>query len=181
MIETPLSPEQASAPDQSSAPELPAHLRDMGSRLHEMLMRAGRARSMLRDPISLLCENLQLSSPQFHVILWLGYEGPLHIGVLARRAAIHDKSITGVVDRLEKMDFVERTRSPEDRRSVSIQLTAEGQKLYAQVTTLIETGLGNLLGMLEPHYQTALFDIVERLIQGMSAKQNGCAPQPVDT
>jgi DNA-binding MarR family transcriptional regulator len=175
MIETPLSPEQA------STPELPAHLRDMGSRLHDMLMRVSRTRSMLRDPISLLCENLQLSSPQFHVIIWLGYEGPLHIGVLARRAAIHDKSITGVVDRLEKMGYVDRTRSPEDRRSVTIQLTAEGQKLYAQITTLIETGLGNLLGMLEPHDQAAVFHIIERLIQGMSAKQAGCGVQPAPT
>ncbi|MDC0707861.1 MarR family transcriptional regulator [Stigmatella sp. ncwal1] len=175
MMETPLPPAQA------PAPELPAHLRAMGARLHGMVMKLSRTRSMLRDPISLLCESLQLSSPQFHAIIWLGYEGPLHIGVLARRSAIHDKSITGVVDRLEKMGFVERTRSPEDRRSVTIELTSEGQKLYAQINTLIETGLGNLLSMLEPNDQTALFQIVERLTQGMMAKQTGCSAQAAET
>lgn len=145
-------------PESSTRPSAKA------TQLRELFRRVTRNRSM-RDPISSMCEELQLTSPQAHSLIWLGYEGPLTMGMLAHRASIHDKSITGVVDRLEKMGLVERVRSPEDRRAVSVQLTAEGRKVYEQLDHLIDLALDRLLSLLEPEDQEALFRLLERLAE----------------
>ena len=92
------------------------------TQLHHLLMDLGRHRS-LRDPVGALCEDMQLTPPQAHTLMWLGEDGALTMGVLARRAGITEKTITGVVDRLEASGLLERVRSEEDRRSVSVRLT----------------------------------------------------------
>jgi DNA-binding MarR family transcriptional regulator len=123
----------------------------------------------MRDPVALLCEDLQLTHPQVHGVLWLGYEGPLTMGVLARRAGISEKSITGVMDRLEAMGFVERVRTPGDRRAVSAQLTPAGHALHRQMDAHIDAGLGRVLALLEPSDQAALFGLLGRLAERMQA------------
>ncbi|MBF5045322.1 MarR family transcriptional regulator [Aggregicoccus sp. 17bor-14] len=143
--------------------------------LHELLVDLGRHRS-LRDPIGTLCEDLQLTHPQAHTILWLGEEGALTMGVLARRAGITEKTITGVIDRLETMGLVERLRSAEDRRAVSAHLTAKGQELYAQMRSHMNDGLDQLLSFLEPDDRCALFGLLQRLVQRLKARASvACA------
>ncbi|NTX07963.1 MarR family transcriptional regulator [Myxococcus sp. CA051A] len=143
--------------------------RELGASLLQKLMSFNRARAVLRDPISQLCQEEDLSSPQFHVILWLGYDGPLHTGELSRLADINDKSITGVVDRLEHRGLVARTRHPDDRRTVVNTLTAAGRALYAEIANRIETGLGFFIGTMDPLEQEITFRLADRLLTLMSS------------
>lgn len=52
--------------------------------------------------------------------------GPLRMSELAERACTSQASITGVVDRLEALGFVERSRPAQDRRVVEVALTLAG-------------------------------------------------------
>ena len=45
-------------------------------------------RRSLRDPVAASCEELGLTAPQVHALLWLGHDGPLTMGELARRVAV---------------------------------------------------------------------------------------------
>jgi len=49
--------------------------------------------------------------------------GPTTPGVLAARLGLTAGSVTTMLDRLERMDFVTRTRDPDDRRKVVISPT----------------------------------------------------------
>jgi DNA-binding MarR family transcriptional regulator len=51
--------------------------------------------------------------------------GGISAGELARAVDLSPAAVTSVIDRLEGMGFVERTRDPEDRRRVIIQPTDE--------------------------------------------------------
>jgi DNA-binding MarR family transcriptional regulator len=75
--------------------------------LRELLVALGRLRS-LRDPIATTCEQTQLTPPQIHALLWLGQEETLAMGELARRLGITEKTVTGLVDRLEREGYVLR-------------------------------------------------------------------------
>lgn len=136
-------------------------------KLHELIMQLGRHRS-LRDPLHGICEDHQLTPTQIHALMWLGNDGPTNVGVLAQRIGITKKTITGVVDRLEHMTLVERTRDSEDRRAVVARLTPRGEALYQQINRSVDQGLRRMLDLLEPEDQESLFGLLERVLQRLA-------------
>ncbi|MCY1014874.1 MarR family winged helix-turn-helix transcriptional regulator [Pyxidicoccus sp. MSG2] len=138
-------------------------------RLHELIIQLGRYRS-LRDPLHGICENHQLTPTQIHALMWLGNDGPTNVGVLAQRIGITKKTITGVVDRLEHMNLVERARDAEDRRAVVARLTERGEALYHQINRSVDQGLRRVLELLEPDDQASLFGLLERVLQRLASR-----------
>jgi len=134
------------------------------ARLRQLILTLGRTHS-LRDPIGRTCEHLQLTPSQVHALLWLGHEGGHPMGELARRLGITEKTMTGVVDRLEREGFVQRERSVTDRRVVHTTLTAEGQRIYQRLDRMLRQQMGVFLDMLDAEDRKALFRMLERLIQ----------------
>src|SRR5688500_3978104 len=90
-----------------------------------ILMRETGPLCTIRDPLADLGD-LPLTSPQLHAVLWLGADGPLAASVLAQRIGCQQPSVTGIVDRLEKLGLAERVRDTGDRRVVRVGLTAAG-------------------------------------------------------
>nr|WP_265764356.1 MarR family transcriptional regulator [Fodinibius salsisoli] len=70
-----------------------------------------------------------LTVSQFGVLEALLHLGPLNQKSLAEKLLKSGGNITLVIDNLEKSGWVERHPNPEDRRSVLIHLTDEGEKL----------------------------------------------------
>ncbi|HLK99455.1 MAG TPA: MarR family transcriptional regulator [Myxococcaceae bacterium] len=134
------------------------------SRLTEMLYALGRLHS-LRDPIASTCDEFQLTPSQVHVLLWLGKDGTLAMGELARRLGVTEKTVTGLVDRLEKLGHVVRERVAPDRRVVRCRLTDEGLKTYQQLDQSLLLALEGLLSLLDGGDRKALFRIVEKLVR----------------
>lgn len=132
------------------------------ARFRELLYALGRRRS-LRDPIASTCEELQLTPPQVHALMWLGQDGILTMGELARRLGVTEKTVTGVVDRLERESQVQRERITLDRRVVRCRLTEQGQKTYQKLERLIHEAMLQMLGMLDAADRKALLRILEKL------------------
>jgi DNA-binding MarR family transcriptional regulator len=128
-----------------------------------MLYALGRLRS-LRDPIASTCDEFQLTPSQVHVLLWLGKDGTLAMGELARRLGVTEKTITGLVDRLERSGYVQRERVAPDRRVVRCRLTPEGLKMYEQLDQSLLEATGLMLTFLDEGDRKALFRIVEKLV-----------------
>ena len=144
------------------------------ARLRQLILTLGRTHS-LRDPIASTCEQMQLTPSQVHALLWLGHEGATTMGELARRLGITEKTMTGVVDRLEREGFVQRERSMQDRRVVHSSLTAEGQRVYQRLDRLLRQQMGAFLDMLDAEDRKALFRMLEKLIQ---RSENPSPPTP---
>jgi DNA-binding MarR family transcriptional regulator len=132
-------------------------------RLHELLLDVARRRS-LRDPIAATCAELELSAPQVHLLLSLGHDGPLTMGVLARRAAVTEKTVTGLVDRMERDGLVRRERHETDRRVVQVRLTRAGTALHRRLDAGFLEKLTAVLGLLDAADRRHLFHIMEKLI-----------------
>jgi DNA-binding MarR family transcriptional regulator len=68
--------------------------------------------------------------------------GPLSPSALSRRTGLPPATLTGILDRLERGDFVVRERAPEDRRSVIVRgrpaRTPELLRLYAGLDAAID-------------------------------------------
>jgi MarR family 2-MHQ and catechol resistance regulon transcriptional repressor len=107
-----------------------------------------------------------LTESQFGVLEALFTRGPLTQTELGRQILKSSGNLTLVVDNLERRRLVRRERNPEDRRSVSVHLTAEGRHVIQAVlprhvrSVLDEMSalspaeqeeLGRLCGKLEPN------------------------------
>ena len=128
-------------------------------------------RRPIRDPIASACQGFDLTPAQIHIVLWLGNDGSMTMGELARAVAVTEKTITGVVDRLERDLLVQRERDPADRRVVHVRLAPRGATLYRRIDEGIATKLAKLLAMLEAADRKHLVRMVERLTAKLEAEE----------
>jgi DNA-binding MarR family transcriptional regulator len=71
-----------------------------------------------------------LTVSQSYTLRDLYFSGPRSMGDLASMLRVRLSTMTGVVDQLEGKGYVERTKHPEDRRSLHVRLTSEGRRHY---------------------------------------------------
>jgi DNA-binding MarR family transcriptional regulator len=145
---------------------------DAARRLMELLTSLGR-RNSLRDPLAQMVESLALTPPQLHTLLWLGLDGALAMGELARRVGVTEKTITGIIDRLEREEYVQRERDPSDRRVVHVRLSARGQRTADAIHSQAHDRFSTFLSLLDAEDRTALLRIFEKLVERL-----GSAPLP---
>ena len=129
----------------------------------QLLMALGRKAS-LRDPIADSFQALDVTPAQIHSVMWLGLDGPLTMGELARRLRSTEKTITGVVDRLEREGFAKRDRDDKDRRVVHVALTKKGAQVHQKMQSQMRAKIELLTSMLEPAERKALIQILGKLV-----------------
>lgn len=76
---------------------------------------------------------LGLTPPQFDIVATLGNTPGMSFKELGEKTLITKGTLTGVVDRLADKKLVRRVASPTDGRSQIVQLTEEGEALFAAV------------------------------------------------
>lgn len=109
----------------------------------------------------------QTQRQQFWVLKVLS-NGPKRMSDLATYACTSQASITGIIDRLETLGFVERIRPTQDRRVVEVALTEAGraEKQHAQ-----EHMAHRLAALLEPLDSDETKELL-RLFRKMSGNQD---------
>jgi DNA-binding MarR family transcriptional regulator len=160
--------------EEGEAPDL---LTDRAEDLKRLVADLGRHHP-LRDPIFSV-SGQDLTPPQMHSILWLGTDGELPLHVIAQRIGCSQPTVTGVIDRLEKLGLVERERDTDDRRVVKAHLTAPGRSAYEQLDRVVTEHLSRLLGFLPAADQEQLLRIIESLVDRV--REHAARPPPVDT
>ena len=122
----------------------------------------------LRPVLLRLARGLRHESEQFGItsrqvtLLWLIKTRPgLNLRELAAEERISPPALSGSVDRLERLGFVERVRSTQDRRRVGLVLTPVGRRLLGRVRERRTAWLAERLGALEP----SELETVERALE----------------
>ena len=134
----------------------------------DLLRRLGRKNS-LRDPISASIQ-AQFTAPQLHAILWLGSDSPLTMGELAHRVSATEKTITGIVDRLEHDGYLERRRIASDRRVVRVALTKKGEATHRDLYRDVRGKFSAFLSLMDAKDRKDLFRIFEHVLEKVEAK-----------
>ena len=73
-----------------------------------------------------------VTGPQLWALRSIEETGGCSAGDLADRLCVHPSTITGVIQRLEEKRLIDRARQADDRRAVTLTLTAAGKKLLAR-------------------------------------------------
>jgi MarR family transcriptional regulator, organic hydroperoxide resistance regulator len=77
-------------------------------------------------------EPLQLTHPQYLVMLALWEREPRSVKDLSDALALEPATLSPLLKRLEATGYVERRRSTADERALEVRLTAEGRALRAE-------------------------------------------------
>lgn len=83
---------------------------------------------------------------------------------LAREQICDTGAMTRMLDRLEEKDFIQRTRSSEDRRVVQVALTAKGKELADQMTQVLINVLNHHLRGFSVDEVSQFKDFLRRMI-----------------
>ena len=78
---------------------------------------------------------LDLSFPQALVLTALGDGDPVPISTLAERTGSANSTVSGIVDRLEKLGLAKRERSELDRRVIYVSATQRYAELKQKTST----------------------------------------------
>jgi MarR family 2-MHQ and catechol resistance regulon transcriptional repressor len=76
---------------------------------------------------------LDLTAPQFDIIATLGNTPGMTPKELGEQTLITKGTLTGIIDRLEAKDLVQRTAHSRDGRSQIVQLTEAGNALFEKI------------------------------------------------
>jgi len=90
-------------------------------------------------------------------------DGPLSMKDLAAEVAVHQSTLTRVVEKLEKQGLVRRTRKKDNQRSVEVQLTDAGQQTYLFLDTAGSQMISDLLDLIPKDRQVGIVDAMEEL------------------
>lgn len=105
----------------------------------------------------------EVTTTQFAVLARLAETGPLSQNHLGRSTAMDAATIKGVVDRLAKLGLVGTAADPEDRRRLTVTLTAEGAELFeARKATALAISR-DTLAPLDPAERSVLMALLTRL------------------
>jgi DNA-binding MarR family transcriptional regulator len=120
-------------------------LRDLGGQL-----------SLLNHSVG---ARLDLKATDLECLDLITRSGPLSPSALARSAGLHPATMTGILDRLERGGWIERSRDPSDRRGVVVQ-AARGRGAEILRLYLIDSGMNTAMDEICADYDDRELELI---------------------
>jgi MarR family transcriptional regulator, 2-MHQ and catechol-resistance regulon repressor len=144
-------------------PELETDARELRGALSELIRVYA-----FRDRDRICCYDVSVT--QSNALDVLVARGPLTLNDLAAELYLEKSTASRIVDGLEKKGYALREENPESKRSILVQVTAEGAALQRQIERdLLEEEM-RLLEEFEPEVRQAAARMVTRLARAAAAR-----------
>lgn len=114
---------------------------------------------------------LNLTFPQALVLNVLGEEGPIPISALAERTGSANSTVSGIVDRLEKLGLAKRERSEHDRRVIYVSATEKYHQLREKAETNVSGYFNSILDTMSPEDKAQVAEALHKLEAALAAKE----------
>jgi DNA-binding MarR family transcriptional regulator len=86
-----------------------------------------------------------ISFAQFFLLSYLSSSKELTMTDIARKMGHSTAAATGLVDRLEKLGYMERTHAMDDRRKVMVRVTAKGLGLVSRLRDELQSQIADAM------------------------------------
>lgn len=120
-----------------------------------------------------LRSDIDLTGPQLGCLRQLHRVGAMTQSQLAAEMSLSAATVSGILDRLEARRLVLRKRQTDDKRRVTVMLTAAGQDAISHAPSMLQEDFSRRFRELSPRKQAllerALLDIVQMMEAGDSA------------
>ena len=125
---------------------------------------------------SYLARQYGLTSPQLICLKKLSVEKGITPGGLAKEVHLSHATVTGIINRLEKKGWVQRTRSIADGRSNLIQLTDSGLAMMQSAPSMIQDQFMHELSKLAEWEKTMILSSLQRITAILNVESIDAAP-----
>jgi DNA-binding MarR family transcriptional regulator len=98
-------------------------------------------------------------------------DGPKTMNALAAEVALHQSTLTRIVEKLEKQKLVRRQRMENNQRSVEVQITETGKRTHLFLEQAGEQMISELLDMIPKDRQASIVEAME-LLANLLSPQN---------
>jgi DNA-binding MarR family transcriptional regulator len=116
-----------------------------------------------------LAKHYGLTWPQLLILKELSYSKETTVGEVAHKLSLSQATVTSILDRLEKLQYVKRKRSNLDKRKVIVRITSSGiEKLKVNPTSLQDYFIREF-NRLKDWEQTLLLSSIQRVASMMNA------------
>lgn len=109
---------------------------------------------------------VDLSPGQFAALLAID-EGAVNVSAVAQQCLTHLSNASRTIDSLVRDGLLDRSRDPNDRRSVVLALTDDGTARVARLHTHRDRVMAAALGDISNDDQANLVDLLHRLMAGL--------------
>ncbi|WP_027185554.1 MarR family winged helix-turn-helix transcriptional regulator [Desulfovibrio inopinatus] len=109
----------------------------------------------------------ELSPSHGAILKWLYEEGPLPMGVLAKKIGRQKNTVTTLIRKLERTGYVERNTDSHDNRVQRICLTEKGQAFRSDFDAISELLLTAVWGDMEQAQKEHLVAGLERILHNL--------------
>lgn len=112
----------------------------------------------------------KVSFPQYFLLGMLGQKGSLTMSEIASAMGHTTAAATGLVDRLEKLGYVQRGNAPADRRKIMVHNTKNGTALVLLIRDDMVDNLMKIMARLTPDEQKSWLHIYEKIFSHCQGK-----------
>jgi DNA-binding MarR family transcriptional regulator len=111
-----------------------------------------------------IAQEFELAPMQIHALMALRPGEELPMSALADSLGCDASNVTGIVDRLEARELIERREAPQDRRVKMLAVTPQGARFRARVGRRMATPPAPIAG-LSASDQRKLRDVLQRALE----------------
>lgn len=123
-----------------------------------------------------LVQKYGLTGPQMLVLKELIRMGDVPINIISRNVNLSQATVTSILDRLEKRDYMTRVRSSEDKRKVFARVTEKGHEIFKNAPPLLQESFIREFDKLKDWEQSQLLSTLQRIGAMMDADQIDASP-----
>ncbi|MGX9805900.1 MarR family winged helix-turn-helix transcriptional regulator [Exiguobacterium acetylicum] len=120
----------------------------------------------LRRELNRLFEGTATRS-EFFILRSLSENGPQRPTLLAEQFELATSQVTALTDKLYKQGYVTRTRSTEDRRSIVLALTDDGERAFRELEIVRKNYLQDRFGTLTEEELETMIRVFDKILLTM--------------
>lgn len=136
-------------------------------RLADFIMFA--QRSFLLD-LSRELNKGNISYAQFFLLGYLANEDYLTMTDISKKMGHSTAAATGLVDRLEKLGYVQRLHAADDRRKVMVQITRKGIELVSRLRNAIANNISEVMAAQEKGEEDSVQPVYSQLKEFIASR-----------
>lgn len=123
-----------------------------------------------------LTKRYGLTGPQLLVLKELYKKSDLTIGQVAQNISLSQATVTTILDRLEKMGFVQRVRNSSDKRKVNILLSDKATNILVSDPNLLQEEFVKRFQKLKDWERSMIISSLQRVAEMMKAEDINSPP-----
>jgi DNA-binding MarR family transcriptional regulator len=140
---------------------------------HEALLSLVRTSALMQKLSDRFFSRFGLTDVQFNILMILKEHGASGLSQreLSEHLIVTKSNVVGLIDRLERGDYVKRVSHPSDRRFNQIVLTPKGQKIEAKIEKTYFKEVDKMMNVLTLSEKRAVVKAMETIRQYIIEKE----------